>query len=238
MKCCFLCRVVVNLLVLFTSMIVYGTVAFYKYRMKVSAQCPPPFPSRINGIFTSNMLCCSLCLQGKSSVSWSVYSGFSHMNIIKMACLDAIQFSGLIVSAAGVSPTGTVILLHANTPFVVLGSHIMFDGRSYTRNQMRGVLMISSAVIISFVRPMEHLIMDENISFISSCVCYVLFTGIQGVAMLFKEKCIIEYAKPLDVHELSFWLFFYQLLITIAISPAIYVFQGEHTSMNLKITKF
>jgi hypothetical protein len=160
------------------------------------------------------------------SVSWSVKSGFSHINLIKMAFLDAISFSGLIVSAAGVSPTMTVILLHANTPFVVLGSRIMFDGRVYSVSQMRGVYMIACAVIISLYRPIEHLVMDGNESFAASSLCYVCFTAVQGFAMLFKEKCIIEYAKPLDVHELSFWLFLYQLIITILISPAIYSFQG------------
>lgn len=161
----------------------------------------------------------------------SVNSGFTHLNIIKMACLDAIQYSGLIVSAAGISPTMTVILLHANTPFVVLGSRVMFDDRVYTVSQIRGVLLISCAVIISFYRPVDHLISAGNVSFISSSVCYVFFTAIQGFAMLFKEKCIIEYAKPLDVHELSFWLFFYQLIITILMSPAIYVFQGNFISV-------
>lgn len=33
---CMICRLVINLMVLFTSMIVYGTVAIYKFRMRVS----------------------------------------------------------------------------------------------------------------------------------------------------------------------------------------------------------
>ncbi len=152
-----------------------------------------------------------------------------------MAFLDAIQFSGLVVSAAGVSPTMTVILLHANTPFVVLGSRIMFDDRTYSVNQMRGVLMISLAVIISFYRPLAHFFVDNNVSFVASCFGYVIFTAIQGIAMLYKEKCIIEFGKPLDVHELSFWLFFYQFLITVAISPLIFTFQGFYFSIKFKI---
>lgn len=143
-----------------------------------------------------------------------------------MALLDAIQFSGLIVSAAGVSPTMTVILLHANTPFVVLGSRLMFDGRVYSASQVKGVLLIACAVVVSFYRPFLHLFRDGNVPFITSSLCYVAFIAVQGFAMLFKEKCIIEHAKPLDVHELSFWLFFYQLIITVILSPAIYCFQG------------
>lgn len=200
------------------SMVVYGVVAITKRRMKVYTTRADG-PCRFNKLHSSEP-------QARGNFSGDS-SGFPHAGLIRMATLDALQFSGLVVSAAGVSPTMTVILLHANTPFVVLGSRIMFDGREYSLNQMRGVCMITVAVMISFVRPVYHWYRDDNVPFVTSSFSYVFFTAVQGFAMLYKEKCIIEYGKPLDVHELSFWLFLYQLLITILISPAIYLFQGN-----------
>ncbi len=164
-------------------------------------------------------------MQKSSELKWTD-SSFPHKKLLVMAFFDTIQFSGLLVSAAGIPPTMTVILLHANTPFVVLGSRVMFEGRLYSENQMRGVLLITAAVVINFYRPINHFLHDDNVSFISSAISYVVFVAFQGFAMLYKEKCIIAYGKPLDVHELSFWLFLYQSGITIVLSPLIYIFQG------------
>jgi hypothetical protein len=153
---------------------------------------------------------------------------FPHGKLAVMAFLDAVQFSGLIVSASGVSPTMTVILLHANTPFVVMGSRLMFDGRVYSPNQIRGVFIIAGAVFISMIRPIAKLFSEGDQAFITSSIFYGLFTGVQGLAMLYKEKCIVEYGQPLDVYILSSWLFFYQLVMTVLLSPFIYLFQGEY----------
>jgi hypothetical protein len=73
-----------------------------------------------------------------------------------MAILDTIQFAGLTVSAAGVSPTMTVILLHTSTPFLVLGSQYVFPDRKYSSVQLRGVQLISVAVLISLVGSISH----------------------------------------------------------------------------------
>ncbi len=156
--------------------------------------------------------------------SWS--ESFPHRMLFNMAFLDALQFSGLIVTAAGVTPTMTVILLHANTPFVVAGSSYVFDGRQYSPSQYRGVLVISCAVLCCLVRPIIRWCYLDDVSLVSSSFLYVLFTAVQGYAMLYKEKCIINFGQPLDVHTLSFWLFLYQLLVTVLLSPLIYLFQG------------
>ena len=74
-----------------------------------------------------------------------------------MAILDTIQFAGFTVSAAGVSPTMTVILLHTSTPFLVLGSKYVFPDRKYSLVQVRGVQLISVAVLTGLVGSISHI---------------------------------------------------------------------------------
>ena len=145
---------------------------------------------------------------------------FPHSKLILMALLDTVQFSCLVASAAGVTPTMTVILLHASTPVIVLGSRLLFPDRIYTDLQLRGVTLIASAVIIGFVGEMVKL------SGTSSSFLYVLAAAMQGAATLYKEKAIIDWKQPIDVHTLSTWIFFYQTMCVVVLMPAIYVLQG------------
>jgi hypothetical protein len=68
---------------------------------------------------------------------------FPHRKLFIMALLDTTSFAGLILSAAAVTPTMTVILLHISTPFVVLGSRMNFPSRVYSESQLRGVYLIT-----------------------------------------------------------------------------------------------
>ena len=63
----------------------------------------------------------------------------------------------------------------------------------------------------------------------------LLWPFLQGCSTLYKEKCIISFAKPLDNHSLSAWLFLYQTIFTLLLSPILYVLQGRlagHRSCN------
>lgn len=55
---------------------------------------------------------------------------------------------------------------------------------------------------------------------------YTLSAAAQGIASLYKEKCIIEWSQPIDIHYLSTWLFTYQFIFAIVISPLLYLAQG------------
>jgi len=151
---------------------------------------------------------------------------FSHIKLIKMAILDTIQFAGLFSSASGVSPTMTVILLHASTPCIVLGSTITFPNRKYSLTQMQGVQLMSLAILISLSRPIINLLYDNNYSSFSSTLLYVFSAAFQGIATLYKEKCIIDWSQPMDIHYLSSWLFLYQFLVALLLAPLLYVLQG------------
>ena len=48
-----------------------------------------------------------------------------------------------------------------------------------------------------------------------------------GFSALYKEQSIIAWSQPMDIHFLSSWLFFYQFLMAVLLSPLIYILQGQ-----------
>lgn len=152
---------------------------------------------------------------------------FSHKKLLIMAVLETIQFAGLVVSASGVSPTMTVILLHASTPCIVYGSRLLFPDRKYSSIQLKGANVISVAVIVSLSRPISDVVtLGIHDSNALSCILYALSAALIGFANLYKETCIIEWSKPIDIYYLSSWLFAYQCCIALLLSPAIYFLQN------------
>lgn len=157
---------------------------------------------------------------------------FSHDKIFRMSILETIQFSGLLISANGVPPTMTVILLHISTPCIVLGSRYLFPNRSYSDIQMKGVYFIAIAILMSITRPIIWMITKIDFSCALSSLLYVASSAIQGISVLYKEKCIIEWSRPMDIYFLSSWLFIYQTLIALVFGPFSYMFQGIWSSYD------
>lgn len=157
---------------------------------------------------------------------------FPHFKLVIMAILDTISFFGLVVSAAGVTPTMTVILLHISTPFVVLGSRLNFPSRQYSQNQFQGVLLITIAVFISVIRHVMDIVtgVDETAAVCS--LLYVSSAAAQGLGTVYKEMAIIEWSQPLDIHYMNMWLFFYQSIAGILFAPVIYMFSGVSDRWN------
>lgn len=152
-----------------------------------------------------------------------------------MALFDTLSFGGLIISATGVTPTMTVILMHANTPLIVLGSKYIFPDRIYTTLQNIGICLISIALIISISRPLLNIFgfdgADDSAhkAGYTSAICAILYlcsAALQGIGALYKEKSIIEFSQPADVHVMSCWLFFYQFVYALIGYPLFYTLQG------------
>jgi hypothetical protein len=162
-------------------------------------------------------------------VPTAVSNDFPHSQILLMALMDTIQLFGLVISAAGVTPTMTVILLHVSTPCVVFSSHWLFPNRKYSLIQLRGVAIIAAAVIVCIARVTYYYFFDPlqvvRVTLWSS-VWYVVFAAVQGFITVYKEWCIISWSRPLDIYRLSAWLFYYQSMIGIVISPLAYLLQG------------
>jgi hypothetical protein len=55
---------------------------------------------------------------------------------------------------------------------------------------------------------------------------YLSMSALHGIATLYKEKALIEWSHPMDIHYLSSWLFLYQFIAALVLAPAIYVLQG------------
>lgn len=154
---------------------------------------------------------------------------FPHSNIIKIACIDTIPFILMAFSASDVPPTMTVILMHASTIFVVLGSKITFPHRKYTMFNFIGIVFISIAIIICLMKAMLEkfdISSKTNKSISLDTWMYLIGASLHGFTTLYKEKCIIEWSIPIDNFQLSSRLFFYQFIVAILMSMVFYLYLG------------
>ena len=56
-----------------------------------------------------------------------------------------------------------------------------------------------------------------------------------GFSALYKEQSIIAWSQPMDIHFLSSWLFFYQFLMAVLLSPLIYILQGQEFKIEKEL---
>lgn len=155
---------------------------------------------------------------------------FPHQSIALIALVDSIQFLWSVYSAIGVSPTMTVILLHASTIFIFLASKRVFPSRTYGRLHSFGVILISVAILLGLFKIVynDYYFSDRFGTTESSCL-YLVASALHGLSTLMKEKALVEWSQPIDVYYLSSWLFFYQFVITVAFSAVFYISEGMLT---------
>ena len=135
-----------------------------------------------------------------------------------MAVLDTIQFAGLTVSAAGVSPAMTVILLHTSTPFLVLGSRYSFPDRKYSLIQIRGVQLIALAVVISLISSSSYFISPGvHESDVTSSFVYFCMAALHGTSLTrFFITCRLHFMAPLIFYFCLFFIhhfYFYRMYL-------------------------
>lgn len=113
---------------------------------------------------------------------------FPQTKLLIIAAIDAVQFAGLVISATGVPPVVTVLLMHASTVFLVMASRHAFHERKYSSVQMRGVQLIALAVTVSLVgsfldttNPSSQMLSDPY-----SSVLYLAMCALQGFSTLCK----------------------------------------------------
>lgn len=138
-----------------------------------------------------------------------------------------LNFTGLVLSASEITPTMTLILLHASTPCILTGSNVFFPSRKHSLGQVRGGIVISMAVIICLIRPMYLLVTEDAEVFALSSITYVISASLQGVSTLYKENMIVKYSHtPTDIYYMSAQLFLLQTLLTLLLSPLIFSLQS------------
>jgi hypothetical protein len=129
---------------------------------------------------------------------------FPHSKLLIMAVLDTIQFAGLAISAAGVSPAMTVILLHTSTPFLVIGSKYAFPDRKYSVLQMSGVQLISLAVLVCLIGSFTH--KHHGSDKTASNFLYIGMAALHGLSTLYKVRNHLSLAsilkREIDIEKL------------------------------------
>lgn len=156
---------------------------------------------------------------------------FPQKQLFLMAVLDTAQFILLVYSGAGVSPTMTVILMHASTIFVVLGSKVVFPNRRYGWAHNAGLLLMGGAVALSVLKILWYDSTENEDYFATySSLVYVGAACLQGLSTLYKEQALAAWSRPINLYYLSAYLFFYQFFVTIAFSA---VFYGLFSDANM-----
>jgi CRT-like, chloroquine-resistance transporter-like len=127
---------------------------------------------------------------------------FPQTKLLIIAAIDAVQFAGLVISATGVPPVVTVLLMHASTVFLVMASRHAFPERKYSSVQMRGVQLIALAVTVSLVgsfldttNPSSQMLSDPY-----SSVLYLAMCALQGFSTLCK---VTDNRSTIIVHNSS-----------------------------------
>lgn len=156
---------------------------------------------------------------------------FPQKKILTMAVIDTIPFLLMAVSASGVPPTMTVVLMHASTIFVVLGSRFIFPERDYSKYNYIGISLIAVAIALCLIKVMfwrTDLITSASSEVALCCWTFFIAASLHGVSTLYKEKSIIEYGRPIDNLYLSSCLFSFQFIVTLAIAIAVNFVRGTH----------
>jgi hypothetical protein len=156
---------------------------------------------------------------------------FPQEKVFMMALLDSLQFYGVVYSGIGVSPTMTIILLHASTLLILVGSRIVFPDRHYGWYHRVGVVFISIAVTCSIFKIVYYDYLynsDGEDGFIAtkSALIYVFSCGLQGVSTLYKERALVDWAQPVNIYFISSRLFLYQFLVTLSLSIVFFVYEA------------
>jgi hypothetical protein len=156
---------------------------------------------------------------------------FPQEKVFVMAFFDTVQFFGVVYSGIGVSPTMTIILLHASTLFILLGSRFVFPNRHYGPYHHVGVVLISIAISLSIFKIVyyDYLFNHDDSRYFptKSAVIYVLSCCLQGFSTLYKERALVDWAQPVNIYFLSSRLFLYQFVITLILSMLFYVYEGK-----------
>ncbi len=152
--------------------------------------------------------------------------GFPLRKLAAIAIIDTLGLGGLVISAYGVTPAMTVILMQAHSPVSVLGCKYFFPDRLYTPTQIKGVWIVCVALFLGVFSAFFSPGYDDR-STVASSALYIACASLQGLSTLFKEKSVLEFGTPVDMYTLSSALFSYQVVFSIILFPFFYLLQGK-----------
>ena len=156
-----------------------------------------------------------------------------HAQLMYIACLDLIQFALLFVSAHKVPPATLAVFMYSSPAMNILAAKIKFPHREYSLPHVRGGLLCIVAVLLTFVEPITSLFSQESFSSLLAYVLCVSSIYLQSVSNSEKEFSLVAWSQPVDMHAISCWLFAYQLLFGLLLSPLIFYAQGCHFLLDI-----
>ena len=144
---------------------------------------------------------------------------FPTNDLLVMAAIDTVPFLLMALTGSRVYPTMTVILMHASTISVVLGSKIVFPQRQYSRLNFIGIGLIGTSILIGLTKTiLVHILVHGPIHMaVFDTFIFLLAAILHGLGTLYKEKSISQWQHPIDNFYLSSVLFFYQFIASIII---------------------
>lgn len=165
-------------------------------------------------------------------------------DLLKIAVLDFLYFTGIVMASTNVSAVTILVLSHCNSFSILIFAKFVFPYHNLSYLQYSGAFCIFLAVIICLAHPLIELRnsyrFDNSVIYlVKSSILYALSSIIQGLSSLYKENIVMyNTTTPLDVHYISMWLFLYQFGITAFSMYVIYLVQGKFISLLSYVITF
>lgn len=116
--------------------------------------------------------------------------------------------------------------MHSNIACTVLSNKYLFPQREYSENQRKGATLALSAVIVALFQPIAFVFTEQSFSFLLASLVFLASVVVQSISTSYKELALIEWCRPVDIHAVSSWLFFYQSLYCILFAPVLFYLSG------------
>jgi hypothetical protein len=150
---------------------------------------------------------------------------FPHSQLAYIAFLDFTHLALTFISANKISPSTFIILIYSSIAMNIFAAKVKFPHRIYTPHHIRGAIFALAAVAISFVEPLSCIFSRQSFSFVIAHALFVTATYAQCASTSHKEYALISWSQPLDIHTISCWVYFYQLVFGIVCSPIVFYLQ-------------
>ncbi|CAM9681644.1 unnamed protein product [Scytosiphon promiscuus] len=186
--------------------------------------------------------------------------GFPVWRLAMMAVLDMLHLVPMIVAAADVAPTLTVLLLQCSAPFCLAVSG-GFCSRRYPRKSVWGAAVIFLGACVSMYLPISRLVEaraaleDEarNHEYVPghlrgtsgdyaivegyNTLLYVLACLPAAISTVYKQYALEQHGRPVDAHQLSLGVTAFEVVFIALAAPAAYQLQdlGRHGDGNTHV---
>lgn len=151
-----------------------------------------------------------------------------HSQLIYIALLDFVQFAMLFISAHKIAPPTLAVLMYASPAMNLFATKFRFPHREYSPSHVRGGMICIVAVLVTFIEPVVSIASQESLSALIAHLLCISSVYVQSISNAQKEFSLVAWSQPVDFHGISCWLFFYQLMLGILLSPIVFFAQGAN----------